>query len=458
MRIFGSGRTRWSVVMLSVSLLVWASMGTTALGAAEKSFSATLAPEPLVAGATYGTVDRAGIVLTITNTSTQASLGSANVTVPAGLILTSAAVAPPSAATPSGNQVELRDLDLAPGESAVVTIGARVECGANHASYTWGFLTKQANDFNGTPGNDLVQAAPVTSTIEGICGLTFSAGPASSEKSTAITNKVYDPAGAPVTVSIVDAQGTQPVSWWNGSVSLALATHPTADTAVLSGTVSGSTTTGSVAFAPQIDTSATGYTLVATAVGAVGTPSAGTTSAGLVSVPFNIVDDATICLNAASTCMVSASGPSRGSQGVKTRATVTASAGGRSGDLVILSVADPAQEFNCGAYVATTDVIFFNVTLENGTTGTTPLDNRTKTTQMTLLAPYVTKSAAKYEACYKADRPFKTASGATALVGLLPTCARQNPVAPCVVSRSTTKTKDVILTILSPAGDPGLKF
>lgn len=438
--------------MIATSLLVWASMGTTALGAAEKSFSATVAPEPLVAGATYGTVDRSGIVLTITNTSTQASLGSANVTVPPGLTLTGAAVVPGTVTT-SGDQIRLRDLDLARNESAVVTIGARVECGPNHASYTWGFLTKQANDFNGTPGNDLVQSAPVTSTIDGTCGLTFQGAPASSEKApVAITSEIYDPAGDAVTVSIVDAEGELPVAWWSGSISLRIGTNPGG--ASLSGTVSGSTTTGSVEFAPQVDKSATGYTLVATAVGAVGTPSAGTTSIGLASNLFNIVDDATICLDAVSTCLVTASGPNRG-QGVKTRATVTASTGGQSGDLVILSVDDPATEFDCTGYTETTDVIFFNVTLPDGTTA---VATRTKTTQMTLLAPYVTKSAAKYEACYKADMPFKTASGATATVGLLPTCAKQNPVAPCVVSRSTNKAKDVILTILSPAGDPGLKF
>ena len=394
MRVLRWVNTRRSLAMVITSLLVWASMGTTALGAADKSFSATVAPEPLIAGATYGTVDRTGIGLTIENTSAQAMLGSADVTLPSGLTVTGAAVVPGTVTT-SGNQLALRNLDLDPNELAVVTIGARVECGANRAHYTWAFLTKQANDFNGTPGNDLVQEAPVTSTIAGTCGLMFSDAPASSEKApVAVTSKIYDPAGDPVTVSIVDADGELPVSWWNGSITLALGPDdPSAGTAVLSGTVSGSTTTGSVTFAPQIDTSATGYTLVATAVGAVGTPSAGTTSTGLVSDPFNIVDDATICLNAASTCMVSASGPSRGSGGVKTLATVTASTGGQSGDLVILSVADPAQDFDCAGYAATTDVIFFNVTLENGTT---PVTSRTKTTQMALLAPYVTKSAAKY--------------------------------------------------------------
>ncbi len=42
--------------------------------------------------------------------------------------------------------------------------------------------------------------------------------------------------------------------------------------------------------------------------------------------------------------------------------------------------------------------------------------------------------------------------------GLLPDCAAKNAVAPCVVSRATTRTKDVLITVLSPAGDPGMKF
>ena len=81
-------RERALVVLVS-ALLAWASMATTASGTAVKTFSATVGPNPLIAGGSYSVFPRGPIVLTLTNTSTQAQLGSANVAVPAGLTATS---------------------------------------------------------------------------------------------------------------------------------------------------------------------------------------------------------------------------------------------------------------------------------------------------------------------------------------------------------------------------------
>jgi hypothetical protein len=455
--------TRWPAsrsrvfVVLVGALLVWSSVTSIVAAAADKSFSASLSPNALVAGASYGSGTRASITLTITNTSNQAQLGSANATLPLGLKLTGASPTATATANLATNTVELRNLSLQPGASFAASVAAQVECAANHPNYEWTFEVKQANDFNGTPGNNLQQDAPVASTISGQCGLSFTKQPKSAEKNVTITNRIYDvgvpQAGDPVTVSVGDAEGVF-VSWWSGSITMALGANPGSATA--GGSLSGSTTTGSVTFTPQLNVSATGYTLSATAVGTVGTPSAGTSGSPFVSDAFAIVDDATICASGSATCSVTASGPNRGN-GVKTQATVTAGTGGQANDLVILSVADPATDFNCGTYVATTDIIAFNATLPDGVT---PV-GRTKTTQLKLLVAYVTQSASKYDVCYRssASAPFTPkGGGAQVTQGLLPNCAAKDPVAPCVVLRETTRTKDVLITVLSPAGDPGMKF
>ncbi|MGH2476129.1 MAG: hypothetical protein ACRDIL_12785, partial [Candidatus Limnocylindrales bacterium] len=120
-----------------IAILVWTTLATAVVAAADKSFGATVQPAPLVAGASYGSGARSSsfITLTLTNTSTQASLGSADVTVPAGVVATAASSSVGSAALVD-NVIQLRTLGLAPSTSVVVSISGRVECGANHADYT----------------------------------------------------------------------------------------------------------------------------------------------------------------------------------------------------------------------------------------------------------------------------------------------------------------------------------
>ena len=244
---------RWRVLAIVVSAtLAWASVAAVASAAADKSFSATATPEPLVAGASYGVSPRAAISLLITNTSNQAQLGSANVTVPAG-ILPTAASPTPGTANVAGQVIELRNLDLQPGEVATVSVSAQVECAANHLSYVWGFTVKQANDFNGTPGNDLAQDAPVVNSVVGNCDIVFAAQPRHAEKTpVAITSAIYDPAGPAVTVAVLDGTSLQTVSWWDGTIALTKGNDPTTgDVAVLTGGLSGSAVNGAVTFTSE---------------------------------------------------------------------------------------------------------------------------------------------------------------------------------------------------------------
>ena len=429
-----SPRPRAMVVAVA-ALLAWATIAATASAApSKKTYTASLSPSALIAGHTYSGPVMA-IAYTIRNTSSSAELGSANVTVPVGVV-PSAVASTEGTATLAGSLIQLRNLALSPGESAVASVTARVECGSNHAPYVWTTRTKQSNDFNGT-GNDLSGNSP-TSSIVGTCGLSFTEQPAHSEKSPAIIRSaIYNPASDPVTVTVLDGVGDQTVTWWSGTVALAIGDDPTGG-ATLSGGLSGSPVSGVVTFTPSINTSATGYSLVATATPTAGSPSAGTTS-GLESVSFNIVDDATICA-------ISVGCSAQAGLGQKTSAKVDASAaGGANGDLVILSINDPAYEVNCGGYQETSDVIFFNVTDSGGVDPS----NRSKITTMTLLATFVTKSASKYQVCYDnmVQAPF-----------LLPKCDNQTPVPPCILSKGLNQAKDLIIVVSSPAGDPAMKF
>jgi hypothetical protein len=423
--------------------ILWSLIATAAF-AADKTFSATVNPVPLTAGASYGEGARAAskISLTIVNESNQARLGSANVTAPEGLTVTASSSSVGTNPNPvvGGSVIQLRNLDLGPGGSVIVSISARVECASNHASYVWGFAVKQANDFNGT-GNDLAKVGALTAnTVTGACGIAFSKQPKAAENApTSITNKIYDPAGDSVTVTVMDSAGLDSVPWWSGSVSLAIGDDPTAGQAVIGGTTSGNAQNGNVTFAPTISLAASGYSLLATASPNAG-PSSGTSPAAVESDNFNIVDDADICVNASSKCKAESQGP-------KTKAVVEAGTGGAEGDLVILSLNDPAvTPPSCGGgYVPTSELFVFNVTTSNGSTAS----NRPKTATFTMAAQFVTQSASKYQVCFQGN-----SGPATFLAG----CATKNPVLPCIVSKALDKSKNLVIVVAAPGGDPKVHF
>jgi len=423
-----------ALVVAVAALLAWASIASVASAAPNKKTFTTSAGA-IVAGHTYSPASP--VVVTITNTSSSTELGSANVTIPTGVSASSVSSSVGSASL-AGTIIELRDLGLTPGQSVTASVAAEVECGSVHAPYTWSTAAKQSNDFNGT-GNDLTGASP-SSTFIGSCGLVFTKQPRHAEKSpVVITNAIYNPAGDPVTVTVLDGVGVQTVTWWSGEVDLQIEDDPSAGVAALSGVITGSPVGGVVTFAPSIDLSATGYSLEATATPTARTPSVGTSSAGFESDNFNIVDDATIC-EASVGCSAEAG------VGQKTSAKVDASAtGGAAGDLVILSINDPTVSVNCGGYNETSDVVVFDVTDATGAGGS----NRTKIATLTLLAEFVTKSASKYQVCYDngVENPF-----------LLPTCANKDPQPPCLISKSLDKDKNLVIVIFAPAGDPAVKF
>jgi hypothetical protein len=435
-RQFASLRPRF-LVALVVTLVVWASIAAVASAAPQKkTFSASVGPA-LTAGGSYSVFPLAPILLTITNTSSSALLGSVNVAVPAGILATSASSSVGTSAL-VGSTIELRNLNRAPQQAVSVQVSAQVECASNHASYAWTIAAKQSNDFNGT-GNDLQGNNPGSS-VSGACHLTYAKQPKHAEKApVAITNKIYDPTGDPVTVTVLNGNESQTVTWWSGTIGLTKGDDPTdGDVAVLTGGTPVPVSGGSATFAPSIDRSATGFSIVATASPTAGSASVGTSAVGLESDSFNIVDDASIC--AASTTCSSDAGT-----GQKTSAHVEASANGADGDLVILSINDPVVSVNCGGYTETSDVVSFDVTDSTGGGTST----RSKIATLTLQASFVTKSASKYKVCYDngVQAPF-----------LLPDCSNQTPVPPCVLSKALDHDKNLVIVVSAPPGDPGLKF
>jgi hypothetical protein len=424
--------------------ILWSLIATAAF-AADKTFSATVSPVPLTAGASYGEGTRAAskISLTIVNESNQARLGSANVTAPAGLTVTASSSSVGTNPNPvvGGSVIQLRNLDLAPRASVIVSISARVECASNHASYVWGFAVKQANDFNGT-GNDLAKVGALTAnTVTGTCGIAFSKQPKSGENApTSITNKIYDPAGDSVTVTVMDSAGLDSVRWWSGSVSLAIGDDPTAGQAVIGGTTSGNAQNGNVTFAPTISLAGSGYSLLATASPNAG-PSSGTSTGAVESDNFNIVDDADICVTAGSKCRAQSQGPNT------TAVVEAAGTNGSAGDLVILSLNDPAvTPPSCGGgYVPTSELFVFNVTTSDGSTAS----NRPKTATFTMAAQFVTQSASKYQVCFQGNSGPAT---------FLAACANKNPVLPCVLSKTLDKSKNLVIVVAAPGGDPKMNF
>jgi hypothetical protein len=125
--------------------------------APDKCYSTTASPATIPQNAPTS------LDLTINNDSTSngnLSIGSVNVTIPAGVTVSSAQVGQ-TAVTPVGNVVPLRNLSIAPGSSATLTMTVNAE---NAVSGCWATAAKQSNDFNGT-GNNFTQhggCSPIT--------------------------------------------------------------------------------------------------------------------------------------------------------------------------------------------------------------------------------------------------------------------------------------------------------
>jgi len=172
-------------------------------------------PDALPAGMTLP------FTVTVTSVSSQQTLGSANITVPAGYVVSNLSVDRGDVSTLPSGQLALRNLDAQPNVPVNLSMTLRLPCTSGASS--WTIQAKQSNDFNGT-GNDLTQPKPAPSTtVIGACKLIFAGQPAGATTSTAIRTAAFDPTSAAVTVRAVDGRtsGAQVLDWFTGPISLA---------------------------------------------------------------------------------------------------------------------------------------------------------------------------------------------------------------------------------------------
>lgn len=452
-----SRRPAVPLLLAAAGIILVAAAGVSTASDHAKPYAASITASPDAstdAGAQSWAGATPALTIRITNRAREQRIGSANITVPAGIVLAPGAPvtqspAGPTAPVVSGGTIKLRNLGLRPGRYVDVTVTARMPCTATNP-YTWATRVKQSNDFNGT-GNDFTLSTPQPALrVDGACSLAFPAdgGPASAQRATVITNETYLPSGRPVKVVVLDGSGTAPVSWWSAPITIALGANPAGGT--LSGTLASPPSSGAAAFAPVLDRSSGGYRLTAS--------SPGITAPAPLSSAFTIVDSGQRC-TAGTACT-----------GTSSKATTSVSvttANAATGDLLSVSLGAPdAPALDCPDYVETGEILAFDVASSTG-----GASSATKTVVYQIASP--TRSASKYQVCFRSPAPFRTRKGLPAplqggaYVGLLPDCGSREDddhhgtpagVPPCVKARSGGyKGSPVKLTVLAPQGDPWIK-
>ncbi len=468
-----------AIVVLVSGLLIWVATGLGAnADSPNKLFTATVTTSrSMVAGGTYnqpsGSGSFAHVVITFTNLYPSAPIQAIQVGVPQGITVLGTPTAAwdatsetPTVFTAGYRLMEFDNVSITTTQSLTVTIDAVAECFPNAGDYTWTARAKQANSFSGDPGNDFNPTGPTTSTISGSCSLKFDAQPKDAIKNTNITSKPLDPTPPGVKVGVYDGSGSSHVTWWETNISitrLGLAT-----TSALSGYTSASPgSTGIAEFihntgtdaspvwvGPTLATSAAGYSMRATtsllATTAFSHNNLGNLTIDSDPLGFVIVDDGQICESGKSCSSHSSS--------AKLDAIVQSTTGG-SGELLVSIAPATTITVDCSGYTETTETVDFNVTATD----------RSKTVTVTIYGGLKTKSASKWQACYRAPYSFQQLDGTmTAVgpddfsVGLLPDCPKTTPTAgtpPCVSARlPNSKTKDMVMVITARPGDPKLNF
>jgi hypothetical protein len=165
--------TRISFLVLAASMLGVAMLAAPAAGQTSTCsstskcfFAVSVSPSSPTAGVSTS------FAFTIRNEASPQTLGSVQISAPAGFMITGASVAPGASGTASftSSSALFLDLSLAPGAEATLTVSATVPCGPS--SYTWGIAAKQSNDFNGTGNNfqlDPNSASSLNGTLTGSC-------------------------------------------------------------------------------------------------------------------------------------------------------------------------------------------------------------------------------------------------------------------------------------------------
>jgi hypothetical protein len=219
---------------------------------------------------------------TFTNEAATQQIGSANLFWPTGF---SATVQSSSSGSVSVSQnctdqgvavgpcVELRNLALAPngGSVTVTMLVATPACGLGG---DWSAEVKQANNFNGTPGNDFTfdpSVSPPSTTLDGACSLAFVNEPHNELLGNPIDGKTdwwFPLSSIPATAVTVEAlggvDGKTVISGYQAPVTVGLAQNPGPVGLVATGNVA-TPVNGTASFSDlELGAPANGYVLNAT--------------------------------------------------------------------------------------------------------------------------------------------------------------------------------------------------
>lgn len=401
-----------------------------------KCFAVVTSSASLAAGAS------ASFAFAVTNEASTQQLGAVQVTAPAGFQITGASGPGTVSDTPSS--ALFLNLSLAPSATTTLTVNGVASCGGG--PYRWGIEAKQANDFNGPPGNDFqldpADAGNLSGTLTGACSLAFSSdGQPADTAAGAVITAGFDSSGGPVKVEVLDGSG-QLVTGSSAPVTVAIDSNPG------SGTLSGTTTVdASGGVAPFSDLSinqpGTGYTLSATSPGLRSATSA----------PFTILTSLQPC--SASSCSAQASSAT-------TMGTVTSSPTS-AGEFLGAGIG--GVSYSCGGtYQPVSDPFSFDLFSSSGVAD----PNAQFTVMLEIFKATVKASgrtgASQWQICYASAEPFTALpgtsgtaviGGVTVNTGLLPDCSSTQG-APCVQHRNKDNAGDVVVTLLA-AGDPFVK-
>jgi hypothetical protein len=448
-------RRRTILHLLGLALVAAALFPSPAHAApARKQYLVTVAPDAVGAGQTRE------YSFTATNQSGSQSLGSIDVTAPPDFTLMSVTQQPQRAsdgsfvgtASLSGSTLlEIRNLSLPPSDSVTVRFTAQAPCTQDPGADEWGLAAKQSNDFKGT-GNDFSPdpSSQRTTGVTGTCRLGWTTQPSDAKVGQAITNTPYDafdgavdgPAIAAEVLSAPYADLSRSrVTFSEAEVGLAIGDDPNQPdaTATLSGTTSATAASGLAAFdpGPEIDLHGLNYTLLASNPDMDSGESA----------PFDVSDAVGDCSK--SHCKdLSTNGNS-----VNAKLSSTSTTG-----IIAMSIG-VLPELLCTGYTPNPEQQAVTI-LPLGVSSTS-----TMTVQITILASVVDRPASQYRICWASTETFQerdgtqsdpaTISGDAMFKGLLPDCAKKNPVAPCQITPSKQdKQGNVILQARAPGDDP----
>ena len=297
--------------------------------------------------------------------------------------------------------VELRNLSLSPGGEVDATVSVKTPA-CDVGPLAWQAQVKQANNFSGTPGNDLTLDSPggVNTTLDGACSLAFVAQPHDALTNTTITDTDWSTSGGPVTVQVMGQDGS----------ALTTSTDPVA--LDFASNLGGATLTGGGA-QPAVSGLATFAGLSIDQAGVYSLAASSGTLTG-TSQSFTISDTKTACQGG-----VACTGSQSDTNGNGTTVTSNDGTGGASYFLLISTNVNDTQLSCAGAQYGGYK------TADPNTYDTFTTVGASKVVSIRINTPIgVSGNANKVlraqQICFGATTDFPTASGAMAAAGTLP--------------------------------------